>query len=195
MEFDRPICDNSCAMSRSRYLALITSFLCCLLAACSGKTGPVEESGAKSTTAAKPRLDFGTVTITPKSGSGREGTFHLTVSGGSQKPSFVGLLINSTQDGGNACYVMQNFAVNDTMLVADSGSGTVAAAGQKPLANHQCEVLRDGTTSAVDTTGTNVTFHIRFTRAFAGAKHMWGVPADLQGNVPEMTMLGDWTVQ
>jgi hypothetical protein len=181
-------------MFEAKWLVVSVAVSCCLFEACSSKPGTVE-NGGENPPVAKPKFDFGNVAISPNSGKGNEATFHLGVSGGSQKPTLLGLLINSNQDGGHACYVMHNFANNTTILVADAGTGTVSPEGQKPLANHQCEVVRDGTTSSVDAAGVNVTFHILFSPGFGGAKHMWSVPEDATANGPGMVLLGDWTVQ
>jgi hypothetical protein len=97
--------------------ALVVSLL--LLGACSPSAPPSAGETAPNT-AAKPAYDFGKVTLTPATGNGREATLKLVQTGGA-KPGFLGVLINATQTGERACYVIQNFVGNDIMLVADSG--------------------------------------------------------------------------
>jgi hypothetical protein len=165
------------------------------LGACSPSAQPpASETPAKSAAPAKPAYDFGKITLTPATGNGREATLRLVQTGGT-KPSFLGVLINATQTGEHACYLIQNFVGNDTMLVADSGSGTTALGARKSLSNGQCEVFKEGSTSTADGTGVTVTFRIRFAPVFRGLKHIWAVPLDIEMKGPDMAMVGDWTVE
>jgi hypothetical protein len=159
-----------------------------------------EACSSNSSTDANPKpaqaqLDFGNVGLSPTSGTGREAIFHMVTSGGSQKPSFLGLLINGIQSGEHACYVIGNLVTNDILLVADSGIGTSSLGKQKSISNHQCEVVRDGSASGTDRSGLNVTFHVRFLPGFEGAKQIWGIPENIQMKGPDLVRLGDWTVQ
>ena len=185
------------AMIRLKYLQVSVTALAILLCGCSSKPGPREGSDASASRSApaKPQYDFGTVELSPTAGSGREATVHVTIKPGSQRPSLIGLLFQTCQCGGDACYVFRDIANNENRLLADNGSGWVPHGKGQSVANRQCELLHDGTASAEDAWGIKTTFHIRFRPGFQGAKHIWAVLADGNGNGPEMKQVGDWTVK
>src|SRR5215216_4705153 len=111
-------------MLRRNCLVVGLALSCYLLEGCA--SNPASKSGSDQPQSSQPKFDFGTVAISPNSGKGRDALLHVTVSGGSQKPGFLGLLINATQNGEHGCYVMQNFVGDDILLVLDSGVGTVS---------------------------------------------------------------------
>jgi hypothetical protein len=149
---------------------------------------------APTATPAKALPEFGAAEISPASGSGREATFRVTVKPGPQKPLLIGLLINDRLNGEAACYVFRNLNSKETLLVADSGAGSTPLGQSTSVTNRQCELLRDGTDSSEDGSGSTATFHLRFRPAFRGDKHMWVAPSDAAGKGPELKQVGGWIV-
>jgi len=179
----------------SRHLLLPVFALAFLCAGCSSpKPAAPEQQTPSAAVPAAPKFDFGAPELTPTTGSGKEATFTVNLKGGSQKPAMIGMLINGRQNGEAACYVFRNLTNSDDILVADAGSGSSAMGEKKSLANKQCELRKEGTTSTSDASGVTATFHIRFKSGFAGPKHVWVAPTDAAGNGPELKQAGDWTV-
>jgi hypothetical protein len=178
-----------------RHFLLPIAGLTFLFAGCSSPKPAAPEQQAPSAAApAKPRFNFGAPELTPSTGSGNEATFTVKLRGGSEQPAMIGMLINERQNGEAACYVFSNLTNADNMLVADAGTGSVVMGAKKSLANKQCELLKEGTSSTADASGVVATFHVRFKSGFKGPKHVWVAPTDGAGNGPELKQAGDWTV-
>jgi hypothetical protein len=81
-----------------RHVRSVFPIILLALCACSPKP-PTKETAKDAPPAAPPRFDFGSIEMSPASGSGREATFRVAFKSGSQKPALVGLLINTIRDG------------------------------------------------------------------------------------------------
>lgn len=181
-------------MSQTDAAFLILLGTCCVLAGCAPQSAKSGSSAPPpATTESAP--DYGEVHLLPASGSGAEGVFRVTIS---QKPNtpkaaLVGLLINKSQNGENACYAFWNLTNGETTLVADAGTGVLPLKGSS-VENRQCQLLRDGTTSTQDASGVTVNFHLRFLSGFRGLKQVWAMAGDAQGK-GELKPVGDWTAE
>jgi len=184
-------------MRTTLLLFVSAASLMVLLSGCSGKEANPESAPATAPPAASatPTFDFGKAKLAPDNGSGMEATLRITLSGGTQKPALIGMLIKDRQNGSNACYPFHNLTNGARSLVTDAGAGVTLIDGARSTANSQCQLLADGTQVIQDTNGITAVYHVRFLPSFKGLKHIWVAPEDGIGNGPEMQMVGDWTVK
>jgi hypothetical protein len=139
------------------------------------------------------------VAVTPTSGIGSSQTFSVTVSD-TNGAAFVGymyLLINSSLNGANACFVEYNRSANSIRLVNDSGlvwPTPVVVGSGPPMSNGQC-TLNPAMASA-SASGNNVTINVplTFASAFAGAKNVYVSAYDVHGHGSGWQNGGAWTV-
>ena len=174
-------------MFLTRITPLVLAVACFLSQGCS----------SKSPTAAEAKPDFGKLSVTPKSGAGLDGVFHLVLEKkpGVKPPLLLGLLINDRENGEHACYVYQNLPADSTTLVNDSGLGVIPLEA-KSIGNQQCEVLQEGTSiSTANPSQISVDLHLRFRPAFKGEKHLYGIALDSQNQGTDLEPLGLWKVE
>jgi hypothetical protein len=135
------------------------------------------------------------VSVTPSAGSGSSQIFTAVYSdtAGASFLSRASFLVNSSVDGAGACFVKVDttgiYLIND----ANSGlSGPLSVGGA--LSNSQCTL--NGTGSGTVNAGNNstVTLSITFKAAFAGAKNIYMVAEDNNGNSTGFQMRGTFTV-
>ena len=169
-------------MACTKGMMLVAVFIGCFCTACSSKI----ESG---------KSEFGTLTVTPSSGTGADQLFDITLSrtAGAPLPALIGLLVNDRMDGGNACYVLQYVSANTTSLVADSGSGATPLGKAGSVGNQQCELL-EGQTKSSTPSKVEVEFHLRFRANFHGSKQLYLLAEDAKGAGPGLKAAGEWTV-
>jgi hypothetical protein len=182
------------SMSQTDAAFLVLVGICCVLAGCSPQSATSGSSAVPpANTESAP--DYGDVHVLPASGSGAEGVFRVTISQKptTQKAALVGLLINKSQNGENACYAFWNLTNGETTLVADAGTGVLPLKGPS-VENRQCRLLRDGTSSTQDASGVTVNFHLRFLSSFRGLKQLWAMAGDPQGK-GELKPAGYWTTE
>ena len=138
------------------------------------------------------------VAVNPRSGTGKEQLFTLVYTGDitHNRLSTVRLLVNSTLDGRNACYVYFDVRSTTLHLVNDSGIESRHAAPGQPvtLANSQCEL--DASRSSVQSLSGPSTLRLSLTffSAFGGRKNLYTLVEQQNGGSPRFERTGDWTV-
>jgi hypothetical protein len=142
----------------------------------------------------------GTVSATPSSGSGGNGTFQLAVSdtAGYADLAAMEAIVNGSFSGAQACYLRYDRPANRLWLVNDAGNqfmgpATPGVAGT--LSNSQCSV---NVASASVTGGGNtltLSVPLTFTRAFAGAKNVYLWAISTGGQNSGYQQRGTWTAQ
>ncbi len=126
------------------------------------------------------------VSVTPSSGSGSSQTFtavYSDSSGASQLNRKL-LLINSSLNGSNACYIQVDSA--GFHVVNDAGNALGSSSSQ-------CS-LNAGSTNSASGTQYNVTANIAFQPSFAGPKTIFMYTEDFSGNNTGWQTRGSYTV-
>jgi hypothetical protein len=142
------------------------------------------------------------VSLQPNAGSGAQQIFQVTVSDPSGSIRFVDLLINSTTNAANACYlhIDTNTGPPTIYLVSDdglsyAGSGSMGSSLPSPQ-NTQCIVNLVDSSAASDSKnpGTEIfAIGLSFKPPFSGAKNIYAGTADAVWNMP-LQQYGTWTV-
>jgi len=135
---------------------------------------------------------------------GTPGSFVLVVTDnkGAADIGVVNLLVNSSIDGRQGCYLAYSGASNSLLLIDDPGdvagpyAGTLALNGQGSIQNGHC--LLTGTGTSVQTSGNTLTLtlNLTFKAAFAGNQILYAAGRDSQDlNNTDWQAMGTWTVQ
>jgi hypothetical protein len=139
------------------------------------------------------------VSVTPSSGSGATQTFSLLYSdtNGSQDLAVVQVIINSTLNSVNSCWVQYYRAANQLRLIADdiqSFLGPLTPGQPGSVQNSQC--ILDAAGVSVSQSGSNLTLNLTLTfkPAFAGTKGVYLSATDNSGLVAPFEQRGTWTV-
>jgi sugar lactone lactonase YvrE len=132
-------------------------------------------------------------------GTGQTFTFTFTDTKGFHDLGVMNVLVNSTLDGRQACYLAFSQPANILYLVNDAGTALLPAItlGSGSVSNSQCTI--NGAGSSASGTGTNnftLTLNISFPESFAGNKVTYLAARDsAEGNNTGWQSLGSWTVQ
>jgi hypothetical protein len=171
-------------MTNRRFAGAILTLAAAVLCGCSRTPEP--GAGAK-----KPASQFGSLTLSPENGSGREQVFTLKVTRaqGAPQPQLIGLLINAVADGGGACYPLLSIP-STFLLVNDSGHGSTPMANGV-AANKQCELLEIKPAHSDSETR----FHIRFRPSFKGLKNIYAYLEGPNRNADPLVQVGQFTVE
>lgn len=139
---------------------------------------------------------FGNLTVTPDAGSASSQTFtvRLDMAPGKAEPSYVGLLINGSDTGAEACYLFANLANGHPRLVNDSGSGATELPGPGDLANRQCEVHADATVVERQPNAILARFAVKFRPTFAGSKKLYVIAEGAGGVSTGIQLAGEFQV-
>ena len=128
-------------------------------------------------------------------------TLQLTDTKGASDFGVINLLVNSSIDGRQACYLAYVSSSNSLILIDDAGdvAGPYAGqilTGQNSIQNSQCLVTASG--SSAQTSGNTLTLalNITFKSAFAGNRILYVAGRDQAGaNNTDWQAVGTWTVQ
>ena len=163
------------------------------IAGCSRQ--PASPGSSETPVATTPAVPAITVTATPSAGRGAERVFEIKAltRPGTGLPSLVGLLINSTMNGANGCYLYGAVANSKMMLVNDNGTGTKPLTGAS-IANNQCELVQDQSSVSASGSDVIVKAHVRFKPAFAGPKKLYVVAYDERQATDGLRPAGQWEV-
>jgi hypothetical protein len=137
------------------------------------------------------------VSVAPSAGSGLTKTFSFVFSdtGGYGNLSYAQIIINSTLNGSQACFVSYFPSNNQIELAGDTSGWYNATLGSGgTLSNSQCTV--DATASSLSVSGNNLTLNvaITFSMAFAGTKNIYMIAGDTNGLQSSWLTAGTWTV-
>jgi hypothetical protein len=140
------------------------------------------------------------VSVSPASGSGSPQTFQFVFSdpNGYADIQWTQMLMNSTLNGANACYMYYWRPSNVIYLSTDAGGGnwvgSAALGSPGTLENSQC--ILNLQASSYSNSGNNLTVNVALTfkSAFAGARNWYGVVGDAGGLQSNWVTLGSWTV-
>jgi hypothetical protein len=159
-------------------------------------TNNIESSYSNESQVAVPGLTAPSFTVSPSSGTGLSQNFTFSFSGANFGQTHM--LISSSFDAANACYLIYWPASGGLYLAADGGSqlvGPVSPGGGGTLSNSQCSVAASGI-SVSGSGGTNLTISVPvlFTPAFAGAKNTYLAAFDTSWNRYDWVTAGSWMV-
>jgi len=149
--------------------------------------------GAQTTTTA-------VVSMSPNQGSGlgpNPFTFNWSDTLGSQDLGVENILVNSSLDGRQACYLAFSRPGNVLYLVNDNGDGllpgqSLAAAGS--LTNSQCTASWTANPATAAGNNLSLTLNIAFTAAFAGNRVIYVAARDVnEANNTDWHAMGTWT--
>lgn len=141
--------------------------------------------------------------ISPTQGSGTSQAFTVSFSDpdGPQDFRQVWLLVGSSLDARNACWVFYDVGRRQFGLVNDAGTaeaGRVAGNQAAAVANSQCSLQgSDSRTFTENLTSDRrfyVTFSLSFKQAFAGLRRTYGYADDTGGQTVGWRHLGQWIV-
>ncbi len=127
----------------------------------------------------------GLVAVNPSSGSGQSQDFTVTVSDslGAASITYIDLLINTSLDGQNACWIYFDHAGKQLHLAGDSGWGT---------SNTHCSASLD---SASDNGNTaTLAVKLTFNSNWTGVKGIWAAAGDGAGNNSGYQQMGTFDV-
>ncbi len=111
----------------------------------------------------------------------------------------VWMLVNSSVDGRNACYVAYYAPGNVLYLIPDNGDGS-RAIGQQLLPNmvaenSQCQILGAGSRATISGNSLTLSLNVRMKQAFRGPRAVWSAVQDSIGQVTSpWTAVGAWFV-
>lgn len=137
--------------------------------------------------------------VTPVSGAGASQTFSFVLSdpNGNEDINSANLILNTSIDGSNACFLYYARASNIILLATDSGLGFVGGVtpGEpKVVQNSQCQLSGSATSAIASGNKITLTVGLVFTSAFAGAKSWFVYVADNGGlTTAGYQALGSWT--
>lgn len=139
------------------------------------------------------------VSVSPSAGRGPELTLSAVYShpAGAAAVRETRLLINSSLDGRNACYVYYAANMKALLLVADQGTGSsrIPLDGSSSGSNSQCQVLASGSSVSTDGNLLTLSVAIKFAPSFKGDKKVFLYAEDQERRSFPLRQLGSWTVQ
>ena len=110
-------------------------------------------------------------------GASNSFTFNVTHSDGLSRIGIVNLLINSSLDARNACYLAYSVPQRVLYLVNDAGPDAglspglvIGSPNTGSIANAQCRVFASGSSAVVNGNNITLTFNLSFFTNFAGSK-------------------------
>lgn len=126
------------------------------------------------------------VSVTPSAGTGATQTFSAVYSdsSGGSAIRYAYLLLNTSVDGTNACYLYYDSVARSFGLMNDPATGAVGTAAPltpTPLQNSQCVFRPSISTATVSGSNLTVNFAIDFKPSFAGAKNVYLYATDTSG--------------
>ncbi|HUS07039.1 MAG TPA: SBBP repeat-containing protein [Bryobacteraceae bacterium] len=139
-----------------------------------------------------------TSSVSPASGYGASQAFQFTLSDQNGPANIVSatMLVNSSLDGNNACYVVFYANPNSAALWSDATAGwlPVVFGSGAVVQNNQCSL--SGAGSSVSGSGANlvVTLALTFKRTFAGTKNVYAQVTNRSGLSSGWELKGTWTI-
>jgi hypothetical protein len=139
--------------------------------------------------------------VSPGSGSGLSQSFTLqysdTTGAANLTTAWVWFTPSASAPAANSCVVYYSRPANTLYLLNDAGSAAIGAVmgSGGTLANSQCVVAMDGSTTATITgTSLKLTLGMTFKPAFAGAKLINMFAVNAAGTMSGWQSRGTWTV-
>ena len=138
------------------------------------------------------------VSLTPNSGTGISQTFSAVYSdpNGAADLATVRIVINTSLNSTNACYVLYYPTTN--LLYLENNGGTGVSAGVTPgsttqVSNSQCTLMGAG--SSYVTAGNNgtLTVALTFSGTFLGLKNVYALASETNGTNSGWVRVGSWT--
>ena len=125
--------------------------------------------------------------LTPMPTAGLNQTLTATISDGTgaNTISFVQMVVNSTLNGINACFVHYDRASNVFFLLNDSGtawSGLLAGSNTS-VSNSQCTLIGSGSGGSISGSTLTITYALAFAPGFAGTRQVFMQALDAAGNI------------
>ncbi len=140
----------------------------------------------------------GSVSVTPSSGTGLAQNFTFVFSDSAGYQSLTGLhaLINSSANGGNACWMYYDVAGNALWLSSDDTStwSNTAMGSSTTIQNSRCQITGSGIRVSGSGNNFSLTVPVVFTTAFSGAKNVYLNALDKSGTWSSYVALGGWTI-
>jgi len=137
--------------------------------------------------------------VSPAYGSRFSQTFTFNDSNGWQDLGVVDILINSSLDGRQACYLAYSRAVNALYLVNDAGTGLLPGlvmTGPGTLSNSQCTVSAGASALTVTGNTLTLTLGIAFSPAFSGNQVIYLAARNATDTATSgWQSVGTWSVQ
>jgi len=140
------------------------------------------------------------VGMSPNAGSGHSQSFTFTFADtkGWQDLGVVNVLLNTSLDGGQACYVAYARSTNTLYLFNDAGAPLpgVPMNGSGALGNGQCTVNLAGSSAAGNGNALTLTLDLTFSSTFTGNRIFYLAARDTnESNNTGWQALGSWTVE
>lgn len=160
-----------------------------------GQNSGWQSTGTWTVTAsAPPSVD----SVSPSSGTGLSQTFSVRVSdaAGVSAISQVWVIINSTQNEVNGCYISYARSANTLWLANDPGAweaSAVVGTGSS-LSNSQCSLNPSAATAPVSGNQLTINLPLTFTASFTGLKNIYVLVADNFNQRSGWQNNGTWTV-
>ena len=138
--------------------------------------GSASANASDPTTVIVHNPEVGTLTPVISSGASQTFTFKFTDSFGAADLTVANVLINSSLDGRQACYLAYVQQTNTLFLVNDAGepggpfAGGIVLNGSGSINNSQCTIAGAGSSATVSGNTLTLTLNISFSSTFGGNK-------------------------
>jgi len=162
------------------------------------KSGAASNIMSLGTWTVPPSTALGPVAMSPSSGNTASQVFNAVFSdpGGSQSLSGIHLLVNSSVNGANACWLYYDAVGKVVWLANDSASSwsSTSVGGASTIQNSRCQITGSGI--SVTNSGTNLTLNvpITFEAMFAGTRNIYMSATDKNGSASSYVQAGTWIV-
>ena len=136
------------------------------------------------------------VSVSPSTGFGsnQSYTFQFADTSGASDLTVVDVLINTSLDGRNACYLAYVASANTVYLLADLGNGTYAGTlalnGSGSLSNSQCTINGAGSSASSSGNTLTLTLNMSFSSGFSGNRVIYMSAGDTAGSNTGWQTLG-----
>ena len=136
--------------------------------------------------------------LTPSSGAGSAQTFFLTFSdtNGASDISSALVLINTSINGSNACFISYNRSANAFYLLRDSDSvwQVIYPGSTASVTNNNCTLAGAGLSSSSSGNSLTVAIPLSFKSGISGSKNIYATVADSTGLSSDWIVAGTWLV-
>jgi len=139
-----------------------------------------------------PTLSIGSLTPAVSSGGSQTLTVTFNAPGGYQSLGVLNVLINTSLDGRQACYLAYSVPDSVLYLVPDSGMGLMplTLGGPGTVGNSQCSVSGSGSSAVGSGNILSLTLNMTFSNAFGGNRVIYAAARDPQGDNTGWVIMG-----
>jgi len=138
--------------------------------------------------------------MSPGRGSGLSQVFSFTLNDnvGWQDLGIINVLINSSLNGNQSCYLAYSNPLTTLYLMSDSGGGLLPGMplnGSGFISNSQCAI--DGAGSSVTSSGSSLTLNlsVSFSSSYLGDAIVYVAARDAAGHNSGWQPMGTWSVR